>query len=406
MNNSTKKILVIAPASFPIMGAEAIVNVKLLKALSESGYEMDVISKDMKWANYPYQQMEEFGVSLKSLTIIGVENKLNFKTVFLHLMAFLTFGITYKGAHWSYLALKKATELVKNNTYNYVLTKNAPAELVGYYLKKNFGLKWIATWNDPFPAEKYPEPYGQGVNGKVFFGAKSLVPMMKEFPDWHVFPSNRLRDYMLQYLNVPIEKTSIIPHVVLTDETFIPKVKQDCLKLIHTGNVSNPRNPEPFLKALRLFFNENPEACMEVAFMGVVSGNFPELLVKYELSDKIKQLPSVGYTMSLQILKQYDVAVIIEAPCKEGIFLPTKVSDYMQCKKEIFAISPSVGVLHDLFLENSIHYFADCMDTYAIKQTLNKLYQDFLLETISAKLFVKKEYTEAEVINLYDKFLI
>ena len=41
-----KKILMIAPASYPVNGAEAIVNIKLLKALSDSGeFEIDLISK-------------------------------------------------------------------------------------------------------------------------------------------------------------------------------------------------------------------------------------------------------------------------------------------------------------------------------------------------------------------------
>jgi glycosyltransferase involved in cell wall biosynthesis len=275
----SKKILFIAPASFPIMGAESIVNAKLLKALAESGYDIDVISKNMKWANYPYQQLNEFGVSLHSLTVIGVENKLNFKTIIWHILAFITFGIVYKGAHWAFLALKKAKQLVENNSYDFVLTKNAPAELIGYYLKRKFGLKWIATWNDPYPTEKYPEPYGQGIKAKVFFGASRLIPIMNDYPDIHVFTSIRLRNYMLQYLNVAIERTFVIHHIVLPMNDLKSTVTHECLKMIHTGNVSSPRNPEPFLHALHLFFIDNPDAFMEIAFMGVLPENFSHLLI-------------------------------------------------------------------------------------------------------------------------------
>ncbi|HOF16877.1 MAG TPA: glycosyltransferase [Bacteroidales bacterium] len=404
MQSKTKKILFIAPASFPIMGAESIVNVKLLKALSENGFEIDVISKDMKWANYPYQQMDDFGVSLHSLTVIGVENKLNFNTIFLHIMAFFTFGITYKGAHWALLALKKAKQLVQKNNYNYVLTKNAPAELVGYHLKKKYGLKWIATWNDPFPAEKYPEPYGKGVNGKVFIGAKGLINMMQKYPDKHIFPSNRLKNYMLKYLNITNDKIEIIPHVVLASENTSTNPKHTFLKLLHTGNVASPRNPENFLNALHLFYNENPDVHIDTAFMGVLPDNFTDLLVKYNLTEKIKHLPSVEYTKSLEIINTYDVAVIIEAACEEGIFLPTKVSDYMQCKKQIFAISPSIGVLHDLYEEGSIRYFADCNDVYAIKTMLQTIYNDFLTGELFVEIPVKKEFTEKEIVEKYNKF--
>ena len=47
-----KHILMIAPASIPVTGAEAICNVKLLKVLSENGYVIDLISKKMKYTHY------------------------------------------------------------------------------------------------------------------------------------------------------------------------------------------------------------------------------------------------------------------------------------------------------------------------------------------------------------------
>lgn len=404
MEHKSKKILFIAPASFPIMGAESIVNVKLLKALTEEGYQIDVISKDMKWANYPYQQMDEFGISLRSLTVVGVDNKLTIKTIFYHLLTFFTFGIVFKGAHWAYLALKKAKQLVEKESYDYVLTKNAPAELIGYYIKKKYGLKWIATWNDPYPTEKYPEPYGKGVHAKVFWGSKRLIFMMNTYPDVHIFPSNRLRDYMLKYLKVTIEKTRIIPHVALLDTCSKTEQNNDKLKLIHTGNVAYPRNPEPFLHALHLFYNEHQDLDMEVAFMGVLPENFTKLLEKYELKEKIKHLPAVEYTKSLEIVKTYDVSVIIEAPCQEGIFLPTKVSDYMQCRKQIFAISPTVGVLHDLYQEGHIRYFADCTQVVAIKTTLNLIYDDFKNGNLFIAPPIKQEYTAKEVVNIYNQF--
>ena len=40
-----KRILFIAPASFPANSAEAIVNLKQLKLLCDNGYKIDVISK-------------------------------------------------------------------------------------------------------------------------------------------------------------------------------------------------------------------------------------------------------------------------------------------------------------------------------------------------------------------------
>ena len=70
-----KRILFIAPASFPANSAEAIVNLKQLKLLCDNGYKIDVISKKMKWAQYPEEQYEQTLINLSSLHILEIDNK-------------------------------------------------------------------------------------------------------------------------------------------------------------------------------------------------------------------------------------------------------------------------------------------------------------------------------------------
>ena len=149
-----KRILFIAPESFPINGAEAIVNVKLLKVLCDAGYVIDVVSRKRKWTDYPLSELKDFQLHINSLHIVEVDNRLNLSTIWMHLLTFLTFGIVYKGAHWAYSALQVCKKLIKENRYDVIVTKSSPGELIGYWIRKNKGIKWIATWNDPFPMEK------------------------------------------------------------------------------------------------------------------------------------------------------------------------------------------------------------------------------------------------------------
>ena len=138
-----KKILLIAPSSIPTFGAEAIVNKKLIFTLVKSEkFEIDLISQRIKWKHYP---VEEQDIPLKSIH-------------------------TFKAIHWAVKALPIAEKLVKQNKYDYILTKDAPSFVIGNYLKHKYGIKWIATWNDPYPGVKYPCPYGKGwsASGNVF----------------------------------------------------------------------------------------------------------------------------------------------------------------------------------------------------------------------------------------------
>lgn len=208
-----KRILMIAPASIPPTVAEGIVNYKLIKVLCEAGYKVDLISRIHKNKVYPvdYISIDE---NLCKIHYIPSETKITLATIWQHICAYMKFGITYRGAHWAYLALRKALALLDDNIYECVLTKSLPSELVGIYLKKYRGLRWIPTWNDPYPEQKYPWPYGKGVNAPMPILSKMLIPSMVRYADVHIFPSSRLRDYMMKYLvGLKKEATIVIPHI-------------------------------------------------------------------------------------------------------------------------------------------------------------------------------------------------
>ena len=396
-----KHILVIAQASIPITGAEAICNVKLLRVLSENGYKIDLISKRMKYTHYPETNLAELGLNLNSVNTIEVDNKISLKVIWQHLCCLFIFGTVFKGAHWAYCVLKVAKELCKKNQYDAIITKNSPSELLGYYFKKKNGIKWIATWNDPYPTKKYPKPYGNGVNAKLFILERPLLKKMEE-ADYHIFPNQRIRDYMSNYINIPAEKTRIIPHVVIPREHI--DTPHENLKIVHLGNVLPPRDATPFLRALSEFIKNKQDAKIEIAFIGQTPQSIKDYIKTTHLEKYVKVFPPVKYEESQEILETYDIQLIVEAPCEEGIFLPTKVSDSMQLGKPIFTISPSVGVLNDLYKKGHISYFSSVKDEKDILATLEQVYNDFTngkLKTFS----LEKSYSPQTIFQQYDEII-
>ena len=396
-----KHILVIAPASIPITGAEAICNVTLLRVLSENGYKIDLISKRMKYTHYPETNLAELGLNLNSVNTIEVDNKISLKVIWQHLCCLFIFGTVFKGAHWAYCVLKVAKELCKKNQYDAIITKNSPSELLGYYFKKKNGIKWIATWNDPYPTKKYPKPYGNGVNAKLFILERPLLKKMEE-ADYHIFPNQRIRDYMSNYINIPAEKTRIIPHVVIPREHI--DTPHENLKIVHLGNVLPPRDATPFLRALSEFIKNKQDAKIEIAFIGQTPQSIKDYIKTTHLEKYVKVFPPVKYEESQEILETYDIQLIVEAPCEEGIFLPTKVSDSMQLGKPIFTISPSVGVLNDLYKKGHISYFSSVKDEKDILATLEQVYNDFTngkLKTFT----LEKSYSPQTIFQQYDEII-
>ncbi|MDE6368367.1 MAG: hypothetical protein K2K94_03935, partial [Muribaculaceae bacterium] len=187
-----KHILIIAPRSIPVYGAEEIVNLKLLKALSNSGqFKIDLISRRNKTVDYPYDAHDVEGVRLNANHIIEVDNRVTPQVAFQHLKALIKFGCVFRGAHWAVQCVAIAENLVRNNNYDYIITKSESSFLLGYYLKQKFGVKWVATWNDPYPFYKCPPPYGNGPKSSSLFNGR--IMSMLRTADIHVFPNERIR---------------------------------------------------------------------------------------------------------------------------------------------------------------------------------------------------------------------
>ena len=249
----------------------------------------------------------------------------------------------------------------------------------------------------------YPDAYIRYWNLKPGFSDSKCIRIIREYTDNNVFPNERLRDHLLKTYDIPLSRTTVIPHVVL-DGHYSQRKKGASLKLIHSGNINYPRDPELFFSALEKFFNKKPDAKLEVSILGVTGQDIEQKIASHSLQEHVHTIPPVSYNTSIEMLADYDVAVIVEAKCEEGIFLPTKVSDFMQSGIPIFAISPATGVLNDLFINGNIPYFASNEDETRIMQEIERIYTDYMEDHIGNKWNIPENYTEESVTRTYLSF--
>ena len=349
-----------------------------MKSFGNFNYHLDVISKDVYNSLYPsIYDLPDLKDNI-SINILRVSNKINISTLYGHLRCLLKTGYVYKGSHWAIPAIKEAEKLIKVNKYDYILTRNAPSEIVGIYLARKYKIKLITNFNDPFPMERYPPPYGFGPNAKTSKIKLKLLRDIVEYSSYITFPVDRLRDYCLNYFpGLDIKKTFITPHIV--DDNLIVSARQektDMLKIVHSGDISKPRDPYNFLLALKKIIDSG-EKNIQVDFIGRQNANFLELVKELKLDHFVFVKPQLDYYRNLEEISLYDIALIIEAPLDEGIFLPTKVADYLQCNVPIAVCSPPVGVLNDLYLSNTVDYNSSINSVDSIFIMLKKIKTDF-----------------------------
>ncbi|WP_297676944.1 glycosyltransferase [uncultured Bacteroides sp.] len=404
-----ERILFVAPSSYPINGPEAMVNAKHIALLCNAGYSVDLVCRGIRKQNniYPSRDSDIHFEKLNSIHVVSVDTNWNIKTIWRHLRTLLKTGYVYRAADWSVKAIQVCENLLKKRRYDYIFTKDYPSEIVGIYFAKK-GIKWIPTWNDPYMWQKYPAPYGHGVNYREGIFRRRLIADIGRYATINIFPSERLKNYMLLYMkNMKEQKCVIMPHIMLNKESSILLKKEknvDRLKIIHAGSIGRERNPQKCLSAIKKFVENNPDRKIELMFLGVIqraTDNFLDLLIKqYDLEHIVKFHPPVSYQESLKIVAKYDICLLIEAPCKEGIFLPSKVVDYLQNKKPIFAISPQNGMMSDLHKQGIVDYVANVIDVEDIYKTLEQAYNDY----ISGNLLKNKaldKFEESTIVKLH-----
>jgi hypothetical protein len=82
-------------------------------------------------------------------------------------------------------------------------------------------------------------------------------------------------------------------------------------------------------------------------------------------------------------MAEYDALIILEANSKNGIYLPSKVTDYSQLGIPIFAITPKKSCIDKLINQYGGGVSSDCGSKNAISNGIQELYdtwqEDYLM---------------------------
>lgn len=399
-------ILFIASGFPPFEFSENIINGKLVLALMKKGHSVRVISKIDEGQTYNSEWRKPWLV-LKPVTYyisypLGNFAQRSFEIV----MNTLRFKYPQEGIRWAEYAYKKATELIKEEVFDVVITRSPSdiAHLVGLRLKKKLNIRWIANFNDPATGI-WPYPYEKNLPGWKKSISKKFVEEVLKLADKASFPSILLAEHFKEHFKLNDSRISIIPHIML-EEPLEAEYKTDPnnLHIIHSGNLSSERDPGTFLGALKKYNTLN-EKKIYLDILGVISNEWIEHIEKLDQGEYVKTIEPLPYSEAMQKMATYDVLLILEAPLKKGIFLPSKISDYAQLKKPILAISPAIGEVKNLLHKygggiaaknNSVDDIFEKLSFLSNKKAGNKLYEFFGNSTL-------REYLdEKNVINLIE----
>jgi hypothetical protein len=349
------RILLFAPAFAPFANPEAIVNSKLALAFLEAGWEVEVVTRDLAaesaynygsgWVE-PWLPLRERAHTVRYPAAGGLGKAAD------TLRGALAVGAFVPGCRWAAHAVALARTLARGRGFDAVISRSGPeaAHLAALAFVRGEGMPWVANWNDP-SAEKMPPPCGQGQEGRRRPREDRFRARVAAAASWHTFPAERLRAYMTRYLGPrAAARSSVVPHVALPGGGAAGRRDPGRFVLCHAGSFAHGRDAGPLLRGFARFLRE--EGARDEArllLVGGAPGALAGQIGAAGLEGVVEERGPLGYLETLTVVAASDVAVLVEAPCAEGIFLPSKVVDYAAAGRPILALSPAAGTMADLF---------------------------------------------------------
>lgn len=338
----------------------------------------------------------------------------------------------------------------KLSNYNFIMSRSMAPESheIALELKKiNPDIPWIASFGDPITNNPYMKlikqesPYKVKGNGilsfsvRYIFSPKRILKNLlwnyknKKYINNHtrikkdellqnnvfknadiiIFNNKYQKEYMLNGYSQEIrDKALILPHGYDVDFYSKGKIRKNNKYVIsYLGHLDDIRTPKNFLIALNRLKQERKEIYdnLEINIYGNMSDKDKIYLVDNDLCDVVKFKKPIKYFESLEIMRQSDLLLLIDANLglvnSENIFYAAKLADYIGSGSSIFGITMQDGASADIIKENG-----GVISSHSVDDIYNNLVM-ILEGKKKIKIIDKnKKYDMKNIANKYDERIV
>lgn len=328
-------------------------------------------------------------------------------------------GCTADDYAWSSAAADKAVSLLRKRnkeTFDLVYSRlnHFRSHLAMLRVTRRMPeVPWCAHFSDPWPGHLYPEGYKFPAtqSGLMEKRSESTLNRILERADSLTFPAERLMRFILadprkKYL----AKGHVVPHLghfqkPKSHDRTVAKV-EGIFTIVFTGFLLRQRHPGIFLRALRRFLDCTPatQGKVKVLFVGRNMPLVEDDINALDLHDVVSALPYSNPDEVWPLMCEADVLLLLESQMQEGVFMPSKLADYLSARRPILALSPEVGTVTD-YLSEGGGLRVDPDDEDAILhalQTLFECWQSGHLEDFAPPESLVSRILPEKVVPLYE----
>ena len=249
---------------------------------------------------------------------------------------------------WVRPALNAARKLLRQEKFQCIVTTGPPhsAHLIGLRLKKDFDIKWIADFRDPWSELYYnkmlyrthaAENYDRSLEMKVLKNSDLLLT---------VGPS--MKELLANKTGIDRNKVHYIYNGFDADALLNLKksAQTDLFTILHLGILSDNQPISGFLEALKQFHKINPDAFSKIRLqlIGKIS---PAILEEIKSSTpflKTEVLEYVPHSKALQYMTDADLLFNSLAATDQGKYLISgKLMEYLATGNPVLCLGEPDG---------------------------------------------------------------
>lgn len=281
---------------------------------------------------------------------------------------------------WFPFAVRRGKRLISHENIRAIYTTSAPYtdHLIGFSLKRQTGLPWIADFRDPwvdnfaltFPSKTHYR-LAAALERQVFLTADRIVVNTERSCEFYQ------RKYPM------LDRGRLIPITNgydLADFEGIEPIGQESnrLVIVHNGSLyGQQQTPLPFLRGLWMALDDGRVfgERIRVRFVGNVNPAIHKIVEDLTLADVVQLTGYVPHRQSVGYLLGADVLLLILG-CGKGsdMVFPAKIFEYLVSGKPILGVVPP-GISADLVQEAQAGVIVNPEDVRAIADQIAALYE-------------------------------
>ncbi|NMM49153.1 glycosyltransferase family 4 protein [Marinigracilibium pacificum] len=297
---------------------------------------------------------------------------------------------------WVRPSVKFLTTWLKDRNIDMIITTGPPhsMHLIGKKLKKKTGIPWIADFRDPWSEWhqlrhlKVSKPVlkvHRHLEKTIFKNANAVITVSPGMAD----DLTRLGSKNVKVVSNGFDHEDI--------PTSLNQLKPDKFLISYVGTIDDLRDPKPFLKALKMWLDENPERLeeTEMRIHGIISESFFGGMLKDKmLSEVVKIGEYLSHDQVFNLVgKSAALLLLLSKFGNSKGFLTGKLFEYIASGRPILGVIDDTGDAADLIRTGKYGWVADPDDILSIKLNIEKAYQEYKQQKNNYEIRIDSPYS-------------